>query len=70
PERVGDPPPFYASGWTNTRTNDTSFTIMASPLGYAYATLNADAFASNHGYEAMCALFNYYQAATEYIAAR
>jgi hypothetical protein len=43
---------------------------MASPLGYAYATLNADAFALNHGYEAMCAFFNYYQAATEYIAAR
>ena len=60
--------PIIVSGYTENEADYTNFIINASPLSYAYAVLNADAFASNHGHDAMCALYNYYLAAQAYIA--
>ena len=45
------------------------FSVTASPLAYINAALGSDGFATNHGHEAMCALYNYYKAAEDYIAA-
>ena len=61
--------PIIVSGYTENEADYTHFIINASPLSYAYAVLNADAFASNHGHDALCALYNYYLAAQAYIAA-
>ena len=61
--------PISVYGQTKNEADEPYFEINATPLGYAYAVLNSEAFASNHGHEAMCALYNYYKAVTDYIAA-
>ena len=61
--------PISVYGQTKNEADKPYFEINATPLGYAYAVLNSEAFALNHGHEAMCALYNYYKAVTDYIAA-